>query len=237
VLSGCSVSKTSINRIARPASSIKMEEIRKRNLSNEDFSIQKAEIDANVNGENVKFIASVKYKNEGKWMLSLKSNTGIEAVRALITSDTVLINDRFHKKLYYGNSTFIEKKYGIPVAGLPVLLGDFIETDGKEENSGKCNEGINEQTLNFGNLEAKYVISCKEFKTVRTNIINPGKGEVQIYFSKLKEVENRKFPAKISVKDSEDSIGIKINIKKIEFKNIENFDFIPGKGYEKILIK
>jgi hypothetical protein len=214
-----------------------IEETRKNNLSNDDFNVQRADVVLDVNGDEQKFIASFKYKVPGIWMISMKSNTGIEAARAWINADTVLINDRLHKKLYYGKSSTFEEKYGIPVKAIPVLMGDFIEADRKIENSIDCIEGTDEEVIQFEKFVIEYVISCRENKTRAAKILRHNKSAVQISYDKTKKDSDRKYPTKIIINDSEENIVIEIKIRNIDFKNIEKLDFIPGKGYEKVLLK
>ena len=239
VFSGCSAVKTGKTRIINKSliSKDNIGETRKNNLSNNDFNVQRAEVVSNVNGDEQKFMASFKYKLPGIWLISMKSNTGIEAARVWITADTVLINDRLHKKLYYGKSSSLEKKYGIPVKAIPVLIGDFIEAEKMINDSIQCIEGINEEVAKFENFKVEYLISCRENKMISTKILNPGKSDILISYSKIHKIENKKFPAKIRINDSEEKIVIVIQIRKIDFSKIDKMNFIPGKGYEKVLIK
>ena len=212
-------------------------ETRKNNLSNGDFNVQRADVVLDVNGDEQKFIASFKYKTPGIWLISMKSNTGIEAARAWITADTVLINERMHKKLYYGKSSALQEKYGIPVKAIPVLVGDFIEAEGKIKNSIDCVQGVDKEVTKFENFTVEYVISCRENKTLESKILIPNKNAVIISYSKTKRDSIRKFPTKIVIHDSEANLVIEIKIRNIDFKNIDKLDFIPGKGYDKILLK
>jgi hypothetical protein len=212
-------------------------ETRKNNLSNNDFSVKRADVVLKVNGDEQKFIASFKYKFPGIWLISMKSNTGIEAARAWITTDTVLVNDRLHKKLYYGRSSALEEKYGIAVKAIPVLMGDFIEADIKIGNSADCIEGIDEEVAKFENFRVEYVISCRENKILRSKIIHPDKNTIRINYYKTKKDGNKKYPTKIIFTDSEANNIMEIKIRDIDFNNIDKIDFIPGKGYEKVLLK
>lgn len=237
LLTGCSVTKTSKTGSVRPVSGIAIEEVRKRNLSETDFNIQKAEVEATIKGNKIKFIASIKYKVPEQWLISLKSSTGIEAARVFITSDTVLINDKFHKKLYFGNSRTVTEKYGIPLAGLSVLLGDLIENEKVKENSEQCRKGIYELTIEFQEIEIRYIIGCREHKVLQATISDGNSDEVKIVFSKMKAVYQRTYPEEIHIRESKNDLGLNIKIRRINFDKIEKLNFIPGKGYEQILIK
>ena len=108
-----------------------MERIENQNLTKRNFFIQKAEIEILSEEENQKLIASIKFIYPDQYLISLKSKTGIEAARIFITDDTVLINDRINRKLYFGKPAQLKNKYGISPAVLPVVLGDFIKGNSK----------------------------------------------------------------------------------------------------------
>jgi hypothetical protein len=238
VFPGCSALKTgkTITEDINPLS-LALAKVKDQNLSANDFNLKKAEAEINIVGEKQKFLASVKYKTPGRWLISLKSTTGIEVARAFITVDTLLINDKLHKKLYYGNSSIIEKKYGIPFITLPVLFGDFIAGDVTGKDSIKCINGKNILTFKFGESKIEYLLSCKEGKIISLKIIRPGSDEIQISYSKVKLVDKYKFPSRLIIKDPSEKIILEIRIRNIDFNNIEKIDFIPGKGYDNILLK
>jgi hypothetical protein len=214
-----------------------IKETRDGNLSCADFNIIRADVAAGINGEKQKFIASFKYDFPDRWLISLRSNTGIEAVRAWITVDTVLINDRLHKKLYYGSGSIIKRKYGIPVNAIPVMFGDLIESGKGMEDSIKCNNGVHDYKGEINNLNEELRINCREKKVTGCRIHNYGKGEIQFTYSKFKKIGNKEIPGKIAISYPEENINIELSIRKIDLDSVENMNFIPGKGYERILIK
>jgi hypothetical protein len=235
LLSGCSVIKTGVTGKTDLFTNIK--ETRDGNLSCGDFNIIRADIAADINGEKQKFLASFKYEFPDRWMISLRSNTGIEAVRAWITVDTVLINDRLHKKLYYGSGSIIKKKYGVPVYAIPVVFGDLIESGSGSTDSTRCINGMQDIIGEFNNLKEELRINCREKKVTSCRIRNYGKGEIQFVYSKFKKIGKKEFPGKIVISYPEENINIELSIRKIDLNGVENMNFIPGKGYERILIK
>ncbi len=52
-----------------------------------------------------------------------------------------MINDRMDKKLYYGSTSYVKRKYGLTTAVLPVILGDYVNEDKADSNRVKCREG------------------------------------------------------------------------------------------------
>jgi hypothetical protein len=227
--------KTITEQINNPC--FELANVKNQNLSANDFNIKKAEIEINIDNEKQKLLASVKYKTPGRWLICLKSTTGIEVARAFITVDTLLINDRLHKKLYYGSIRSIEKKYGIPFITLPVLFGDFIAGNVSVRDSAKCIDGRDMKTFKFGESEIEYLLSCKDNKIISSKIRRPGGNEIQVSYSKMKLVNKYKYPARLIIRDPSEKCILEIKIRNIEFKNIEKVDFIPGKGYNYILLK
>ena len=235
---GCSALKTSKTKpeyISTRTPDI--EKIRSQNLSASDFNIKKAEVEINIGGEKQKLLASVKYNVTGLWLISMKSNTGIEIARAFITKDTLLINDRLHKKTYHGNISAIEEKYGIPFIALPVLFGDFIESDIFSADSTICIEGKNIKAIKINRFKTEYCISCREGKIISSKIKSPEKSEILINYSKINTIDNKKYPARIVIRYPEQNGIIEIKIRNIDFNNVEKIGFLPGKGYENILLK
>ena len=79
-----------------------LERTERQNITSRGFNIQKAEIEFNNQYGNQKFLASIKFEYPEKYLISLKSRTGIEGVRVFINKDSVFVNDRINKKLYIG---------------------------------------------------------------------------------------------------------------------------------------
>jgi hypothetical protein len=76
-----------------------LDDIRNNNITEENFFIEKADIDLTINNSTNRYLFSVKYEKPDKFLLSIKSRTGIEGARILITKDTLLVNDRIRKRL------------------------------------------------------------------------------------------------------------------------------------------
>ena len=76
-----------------------------------------------------------------KYLVSIKSNTGIEIARIYLTEDSVMLNDRLNKKLYYGSASDLKKKYGLTTAILPVIIGDYVNDGKSDEESQNCIDG------------------------------------------------------------------------------------------------
>jgi hypothetical protein len=238
IIYGCSaVKKEEKSRITTETSNIvSLTNLKESNISNNDFFITRAEIEILNNGEKQKFLASLKFKNPGIYLISLRNKTGIEGARIFISKDTILINDRINKKLYCGSPGYIKIKYGISTSTLPVIIGDFI--DGKENQITelKCNNNRSEVSGINEEKEIKYTVDCRERKISETKMINETEGIV-LLFSKFIDNNKKHYPQSIKIEDSKQETEINIEIQRIEFNPIEKVDFIPGKDYEKVVLK
>ena len=238
LLTGCSALKTGKTKTEHISSRFfDFRKIMAQNLTVNDFNIRKAEVQIAIGDEKQILLASVKYKTPGYWLISLKNNIGIEITRAYITTDTLLINDRLEKKMFYGKTNAIEKRYGIPFIAIPVIFGDFVEENPESIDSIKCVGAKDTLNIKFDKFEIEYFISCRDNKIINANLRNPGNKVIQIAYSKISLFDNKKYPSRIKIIDTTDRCIIEIRIRNIDFNNIERLDFIPGRGYENILLK
>lgn len=238
LLTGCSTLRSGKTKTENNNSRfLDLKKIRAQNLSGGDFNITKAEIQISRGDEKQKLLASVKFKTPGAWLISLKNNIGIEVARAYLTADTLLINDRLEKKLFYGKAKVIEKKYGIPFNAIPVIFGDFIDGYIGGIDSTKCIAEKDTLNIKFEGLEIEYFISCRDNKIINSNLSDLGNKVVQISYSRQNAVDNKKYPSRIKLVDTTDNYIVEINIRNIDFDSIERLDFIPGRGFENILLK
>ncbi len=213
-------------------------DIKERNLTNQDFYIQKAEIEISTAGEKQKLLGSLKFKSPGKYLLSVRSRTGIEAVRIFISEDTILINDKIGRKLYYGSSSHISNKYGISASALPILIGDYIDTKDRMSEKVTCVKGISKLEGNLENKRISYVFDCKQGKIVSSDFnIQAETGGIAFSFGKFQIINNKVLPGTIKIEDINKETIINIVIERISIEPIDNIEFIPGNNYEKIMLK
>lgn len=239
-LSGCSVSRKSsiINIEGTTAGTIKEKSIVERNMTNGNFYIQKAEIVLLNEGETVNLLATLKYQKEGKYLISIRTRSGIEMVRILLTNDTVIANDRINKKLYRGSTVYLESKYGISIGTLPVILGDYIYDDNIGESIIDCYSEKAEVFKSAGNRRIDYLLNCR-VKKVEVAKFNSetGEGKIEVKLGNFKKSGNYFYPGTNQITDSKRKSEIKIEIKKIEFDTDDNLKFVPGTNYEEIILK
>jgi hypothetical protein len=207
------------------------------NLTKDNFNIQKAEIQYIEDGTTINLIASLKFRSDRNYLISLRSRSGIEIARIHITKDTILVNDRINKKLYYGSSDYLKEKYGITADVIPLVFGDLI-IDANEEKIVECKEGISEITGNINSKNIGYIVDCNEKKVSDINFESyKGASRIKIKLRNFQNLEGKIFPEIIELTEAEDKSEIRIRVKKIEFNTEEEINFIPGTNYEKIMVK
>jgi len=240
ILTGCSVmrrGKISAD-LARKDSLELTEQIVAMNITENDFNVPKAEIEILSNGNEQKLLASMKYRKPDMYLLSIRNRTGIEAARIFVTKDTLMINDRMDRKLYCGSTEYLFNKYGISASALPLITGDLLNDikTGSEKITCKDNKGTIE-----GHLQQKrisYIIDCTIAKVVNAIISDENHtAGIELKYSNFKEAKKYKFPGLVEIEDFMKQTSIRIDISEIEFDVEDKIEFIPGKNYEKILMK
>lgn len=236
---GCSitrnVSKINLESSNRLLSKSVVESVTEQNITNTGFFIQKAEIEfINEKGKEI-FISSIKYEKPDKYLISLKSRSGIEGARIYITNDTILVNDRISKVVYYGTAYYLRNKYGFSQAALPLIFGDIIIDKSCENSPAKCSEEKVNIRCGVKGLSLNYSIDCKKRKTILVDqMSNYVKQSPNIKYEKFFIVGSILIPKMIEINDYEYNTTIRIKILKIETPWSGNIKFIPGKGYELI---
>ena len=241
LLSGCSVTRS--RGINAPVIFNGMEgeniceTVQKQNITSNNFFIQKAEIELINEGRIQKFISNIKFEKPNKYLISLKSKTGIEGARIFISNDTVLINDRLNKRLYFGNSLSLVRKYGFSISCFPLIFGDLILENNFKQGINKCiEEKLNISSVVKG-VPLRYEIDCKKKKVVYVNQekLHVSEG-FRINFKNFIEINGSMLPKIIEFTDNQYNTTIRIKVLKIETPWKGSIIFIPGKGYESIEI-
>ena len=241
ILAGCSATRRAA-KTERQGPAIRngniMDDVEGQNLTRKDFYIEKAEFTIKDRGKEKSGIGTIKFVRPDKFLISIKSNAGIELVRSYITGDSIKINDRFDKKLFYGSASFLRKKYGVSTAVLPVLLGDYIDETYHDPETVKCWDDNTEIIGRIKNLSVKYVIDCNKGKTVSV-VTNSGDNEaaVRIEYQNFVMKDGIFTPRKIIISDNLNDTTVEIKIIKISSPWEGTIEFIPGKQYERILLQ
>ena len=208
-----------------------VEDVRKQNLTNRSFYIQKAEIEILSENGKIKMIANIKFEFPDKYLISLKSKTGIEAARIFISRDTVLINDRINRKLYFGKPVNLRNKYGVPSNILPVILGDFIYEKKKYYKEPYCIDGKTDIDYVNEGIKLRYIVDCSKRKLINSSQEGSlGSNYIDIEYGNFINTKDGFTPAKIRISYEKSIIGIKIG--KIESPWNGRVEFIAGNRYE-----
>ena len=206
-----------------------------QNITNNGFFIQKAEIEIISNTGKERYLASIKFEMPDKYLISVKSRSGIEGVRIYISGDSILLNDRINKKLYSGNAFYLKRKFGLTPGLLPLIFGDAILDTNCQGSNEKCSENKIVTKCHVKGVILNYEIDCNKRKVVTvTQIDNFDKNAVKLRFGNFFSVGSNVIPKIIEFEDSLFNTTMKIKILKVELPWSGSIKFFPGKGYELI---
>jgi hypothetical protein len=170
-----------------------------------------------------------------KFLVSIKSRAGIEISRIYVTEDSILLNDRLNKKLYYGSASDLKKKYGLTMSVLPVILGDYINDDRMDEANQECKNGTLERNAVIGDIKLRYNIDCKYAKSILTAPENERNvAGMKIEYGNFFMYGGINIPESIDISETQNNTRIEIKILKIVIPWEGSIEFIPGRQYEKI---
>lgn len=239
VIQGCSVTRKRQNTSSWNTNILLsenvLESVKYQNITNQGFFIQKAEIELITESGSENFIGSIKYGKSGKYLISLKSRTGIEGARIYITEDSMLVNDRIDKKLYYGSSFYLRRKYGLDQSFLPLIFGDIILDQKCEVEPLKCSENFSKLDCEVNGVIVNYTIDCKKRKIVSADQISDFVRQgVKINYESFLNLGSILLPRKIEIESTQYNLIMKIRVIKVEYPWTGNIQFVPGKGYEVI---
>lgn len=235
---GCSVFKNNGKTVPDLPASISgniFESTEYQNITNSGFFIQKAEIETISSAGNDKFTANIKFEKPDKYLISVRSRTGIEGARIYISGDSIKMNDRINRKLYYGTSVYLQRKYGLSQSFLPLIFGDMLLDKKCRTSAVKCIEDKFTIDCQLNGVPLSYSIDCKKRKVLTVNQIRGiNKEGLNIIFANYFNAGNGLIPRKIEFDDNVYGITVKIKILKVQSPWSGNISFVPGKGYELI---
>jgi hypothetical protein len=207
--------------------------VNSKNITGTGFFIRKGKIVTESESGRVSLFFTMKYSADGKYLISIRSRTGMEAFRVFISNDTILVNDRLNRNVLYGKNHDFEKISGIPASLLKISVGDFFFNKPALEGSDKCMN--DEIRLNdyFAGLIINSTIDCKVDK-LKSIIVSTGGPDkyITIDYHRFRD-DTYSVPKKIEVNDSGRNIRIIISIEKYLAPWVGEIDFIPGTGYKR----
>jgi hypothetical protein len=214
-----------------------LERVIKQNITSASFFIQKAEIELITQTDKKKFLGSIKFKYPDKFLISLKSRTGIEGARIYINNDSIIVNDRINKKMYLGTAKNLKRKFGLNQSFVPLIFGDMLIDNRFNAETGKCVDNKLSVDCNVRGVTMNYNIDCKRCKINQIKLGNSNlKDNINISFSNLIFLNGALIPRIIELEDLQYDIKIRIKIVKTEYPWNGDVRFVPGKGYEIIEI-
>lgn len=237
IAAGCSVTR-SRNKTLSEANVITnsgnvLEDVKNQNVTKRSFYLQKAEIEVISKTINEKFIATIKFSFPDRYLISLKTRTGIEGARIYISNDSIIVNDRINKKLYFVNNFYLEKNFGITRGLLALVFGDIVTDSKSSYGNNECVNKRLKTEFNIKGVRIKYIVDCEKRKSISAIIANNYiQNSVEIDYGKFIITSGILIPGEIEVNDPDTNTKIKIKIIKIESPWNGNFNFIPGNGYE-----
>jgi hypothetical protein len=238
---GCSVTRKAGNtkypESNETGSESVLERVIKQNLTSVNFFIQKAEIEFITASEKKKYLGSIKFEYPNKFLISLKSRSGIEGARIFINKDSILVNDRISKKMYFGTALSLKRKFGLNQSVIPLIFGDMVVDNKISAYTGKCEDNKVRVDCNVRGITINYSIDCKRNKTEQISLGNSNlKDDINISYSSFVLLNNGLLPRIIDIADMQYNVRVRIRIIKIECPWNGIVKFMPGKGYELIEI-
>lgn len=242
IVTGCSVIKKGGNASKEIPNDLSQDHLikntKEQNLTREGFYITKAEIVVSEQKSSQKLLANIKYQRPDKYLISIKSKTGIEAARIFISEDTILINDRINRNLYYGSTFYLSEKYGVTTSLLPLIFGDCIGISNKENNEPECIKGIVSLEGLINGIIIGYNIDCRKAKAIKAITQNSfGEKAIEISYGNFFKEKDILIPKQIEIKDIQRKNSIQIRIRKIKLRWTGLIEFIPGSRYDKIKLQ
>lgn len=235
----CSVSRKHLrNRSAINETSVApnpYENIINHNLTSGNFYIERAEFRLTSGHEVKSGIGTIKFLMPDKFLICIKSNSGLEIARILLSGDSIFVNDRFNRKLFYGSASYLKNKYGLTTSILPVILGDYVNDERMDSSKIKCIDNKLDVVGIVKGIRIRYVIDCEEGKAILTmpeDIKN--ESQLQIEYSDFFKSNRIIAPGKIEIAEKKSNAKIEIRIQKISAPWEGTIEFLPGKQFEKI---
>lgn len=215
-----------------------IESVIRNNISNNNFYIQKAEVKIIQENISVRFSTAIKFKKPDSLLIAVRSRTGIEAGRAFITKDTLIIIDRINKKVLVGTPEVIGTKYGINASLIFLILGDIIVEEKDRTTSLECIKGEFRKEFEIRGKDVEYIIDCQRKKIKQAYFVGDSKsGNITIGLSDIISSDIIQYPGRIEINDDMNSLRIVIEIKRIESPWDGKIGFISGQGYKVVKIR
>ena len=213
-------------------------DVKELNFTAQPFFIQRADINIVDNSNNSqRVMATIRFAQPDSFLISVRVFAGIEVARILLTSDTVLINDRLNRTFYFGSNENVKRIFGFDLMLFPIILGDLI-TETQTLSQINC-DNENAVLRDFRrNYVINYFINCANRKSKRV-IVETGfmSDNIAIEFDDFNSDGKMIFPKQIRINNFANFAFLEMKIDKVEFGTGMSIDFIPGRNFDRVEIK
>jgi hypothetical protein len=218
---------------------LSVSDVAELNFTAQPFFIQRADINiVESNGSSQRVMATIRFAQPDSFLISVRALGGIiEVARVLLTSDTILVNDRLNSTLYFGSNQNLSRIYGFDLMFFPVLLGDLIT--GAQTLQGVTCSDETAVFREFGrNYVINYFINCATQKSKRVTVETGFMSEnITIEFADFAEDGKMIFPRHIRINNFADFALLEMKIERVEFGTGSGIEFIPGRNFERVEIR
>ncbi len=224
---------------AKPADnkvSSKLEAIKARQVNFNTFA-GRAKTRLDINGNSNDVTLNIRIERDKRIWVSITAILGVEAARALITPDSILLINRlqgmylrqpFSYVYKYASSQVNYKTLESLLIGnaVPELLNDkadFTSTDGNTTLSGNLNE-----------LLYKLILGA-DLKVTQTNLSNQSEGQsLQVVNNTFIQATNRVMPSQIDIASvvKDKKIQVNLHYTKADFDVPQEYPFSIPASYE-----
>ena len=241
IIAGCSVkrkgSPSARGSDFKSSGMLNVSDVTELNFTTQSFFISRADVNISGDGISQSVNATIKFAKPDSFLISLRAFAGIEVARIFLTSDTILMNDRFNSTLYFGSNQNVKKRFGFDLMFFPVLLGDLI-TGRQALPVINCNEG-NAVLREFRReYIINYFIDCQTKKCTEVKVENELMSDyISIEFDNFGKENKFVFPRHLKINNFANFASCEIAIRRIEFNEGSRIEFIPGRNYNMVEIK
>ena len=239
IVAGCSVKRKVLSSATDSdfTEMLNISDVTELNFTAQSFFIQRADLNIVGNGGSQKATATIKFAEPDSFLISVRALGVLEVARILITSDTILINDRLNSTLYFGSNQNVKNKYGFDLMVFPILLGDLIT--GSQTLTGiNCNGGNAVLRELRGDYIINYFINCETKKCKKVTVENEFMDDsVSIEFDSFDKADKMIFPTYLRINNFANFALFEMEVKRIEFNIDSGIEFVPGRNYTRVEIK
>jgi hypothetical protein len=215
-----------------------LEKTEEKNLTKNSLFIKNLSIEITNDVEKSTLKGSIRFEKNNRYLLTLRTETGIEVSRIFVSEDTVIMQDKIGRKIYYVSDEYLKNKFGIQRNMLPVVFGDYLGEKYFERNIISEKDGVTTVSLDKTGTKLKYEIDNKISKVVELTIgIKNEDSFLRILYKYKSKGINNKIPETVTIIGAKESFIIEMKFKKIEIPWDGNIIFRPEGRYKRIDLK